>query len=74
VIRSDDVDDEFMKLLNLGRELLQSVLPFILAKVNRVSFGLLTAEEVLRAKTLDPTMPRSRCMQLFQSSRNFLTI
>lgn len=50
-----------MKLLNLGREVLQSALPFILAKVNRVSFGLLTAEEVLRAKTLDPTMPRSRC-------------
>lgn len=51
-----------MKLLNLGRELLQSVLPFVLAKVNRVSFGLLTAEEVKRAKIHEPTMPRSRCM------------
>lgn len=54
-----------MKLLNLGRELLQSVLPFVLAKVNRVSFGLLTAEEVTRAKALDPTMPRSRRMNFF---------
>lgn len=51
-----------MKLLNLGRELLQSVIPFVLAKVNRVSFGLLTAEECARAKVLEPTMPRSRRM------------
>ena len=31
------VDDEFMKMMNLGNDLLNIILPFILSKISRVS-------------------------------------
>lgn len=48
-IRAEYIDDEFMKLLNLGNDLLLSVLPFVLGKVNRVSYGLLSPNEIEKA-------------------------
>ena len=32
------VDDELFKMLNLTRELLHSILPFVIAKIDRVSY------------------------------------
>ena len=35
-----------VKLLNLSHDLLTTTLPFVLSKVNRVSYGLLSADQV----------------------------
>ena len=48
------------KLLNLCHGWLSVFLPHCLAKVNRVSFGLLTAEDCKTALKNDPHVPRSR--------------
>jgi hypothetical protein len=48
------------KLLNLCHGWLSVFLPHCLAKVNRVSFGLLTAEDCQAAIINDPHVPRSR--------------
>ncbi|KAJ8602501.1 hypothetical protein CTAYLR_001253 [Chrysophaeum taylorii] len=48
------------KLLNLARDWLKTYLPHCLAKVNRVSFGLLDERDIERALAYDPRMPRSR--------------
>ena len=52
--------DEQMKILNLSHDWLRSFLPFILGKIDRVSFGLLTPDDLVRALQLDAKMPRSR--------------
>jgi hypothetical protein len=49
-----------MKLLNLTHDALHSIFPFVLSKINRVSFGLLSEEEIDKALKEDPMMPRSR--------------
>ncbi len=61
-VNPDFLDDEFMKLLNLAHDQLHSILPFVLGKVNRVTFGLLSPEEIELAFKRDPKMPRSRTM------------
>eukprot|EP01038_Epipyxis_sp_PR26KG_P004031 gene4031-5768_t len=48
------------KLLNLCYNWLSTFLPHCLAKVNRVSFGLLTVEDCKAAILADPHVPRSR--------------
>lgn len=48
------------KLLNLCHNWLSTFLPHCLAKVNRVSFGLLSAEDCTAALLADPHVPRSR--------------
>ena len=48
------------KLLNLCHNWLSTFLPHVLAKVNRVSFGLLSAEDCKTALLHDPHVPRSR--------------
>lgn len=48
---------EHRQLVQLAHDWLQSYLPHCLAKINRVSFGRLTAEHIA---ALDPNMPRSR--------------
>jgi len=45
------------KLLHLSHDWLTSFMPHVLAKINRVSFGLLTAEDLPR---VDQNMPNSR--------------
>ena len=54
------LDDDFVKMLNLGREWLNSLLPFVLSKINRVNFGLLNPQDLERALSLDPRLPKSR--------------
>lgn len=61
-INPDFLDDEFMKLLNLAHDLLHSIFPFVLGKINRVSFGLLSPHEIETAYKNDPKMPQSRTM------------
>ena len=51
---------EHIKLLNLGYDWLRSLLPFILGKVSRVTFGLLSAEDLKRAIADNGSMPKSR--------------
>ena len=48
------------KLLNLCHNWLSTFLPHCLAKVNRISFGLLSAEDCKAALEADPHVPRSR--------------
>lgn len=48
------------KMLNLCFNWLSTFLPHCLAKVNRVSFGLLTVEDCKAALAADPHVPRSR--------------
>lgn len=38
-----------MKMLNLSHDWLSSLLPFCLAKIDRVSFGLLTPADLAKA-------------------------
>jgi hypothetical protein len=61
VINEQCSDEEF-KLLNISRDWLSALLPFILSKINRVSFGLLSTGDVERAKKTHPRMPRSRTL------------
>jgi hypothetical protein len=48
------------KMLNLSRDWICSFLPFVLGKINRVTFGLLSHEDLHRALAADPGMPKSR--------------
>jgi hypothetical protein len=47
-------------MLNLGRDWLRSYLPHCLQKIDRVTFGLLNANDLSRALALDPHMPQTR--------------
>eukprot|EP00917_Polyrhabdina_sp_WS-2016_P024025 GHVP01052046.1.p1 GENE.GHVP01052046.1~~GHVP01052046.1.p1 ORF type:complete len:1824 (-),score=350.62 GHVP01052046.1:2389-7860(-) len=51
-----------IKMLNLARELLNSVIPHVLTKVNRVSFGVLRPEELAAQLKLNPKMPKNRLL------------
>ena len=53
------LSDEQVRMLNLGYDWLQSLLPHVLAKVDRVHFGLLRPEELERMSR-NGTLPRSR--------------
>ena len=59
-IQEELLADEVMKLLNLAHDWLHSYLPFVLGKIDRVSFGLLNDEELTKALISDPKMPKSR--------------
>lgn len=48
------------KILNLCQNWLRTYLPHCLAKINRVSFGLLSTEDCKKALSIDPFVPRSR--------------
>jgi hypothetical protein len=52
--------DDHMKMLNLCHDWLQSYLPHVLAKVDRVSYGMLTPAQLKRCLALDPKTPMSR--------------
>ena len=40
------LDDEYMKMLNLSHDLLRNFLPHVISKINRVSFGLLSKQDI----------------------------
>eukprot|EP01047_Picozoa_sp_COSAG01_P102374 COSAG01_NODE_31974_length_588_cov_1.145194_1_plen_179_part_10 len=57
---NQNCDDDHVKMLNLAHDWLTSFLPFTLSKVNRVSFGLLSSDDLRRCLKVDPRMPQSR--------------
>jgi hypothetical protein len=59
-VHTERVDDEFFKMLNLCRDLLHSILPFVLTKIDRVSYGLLSLEQIEREREAEYLVPRSR--------------
>ena len=40
------LDDEHMKMLNLSHDSLNNFLPFMMGKINQVSFGLLSKQDL----------------------------
>lgn len=54
------VDDDGVKMLNLCSDWLRSLLPFVLGKIDRVSFGLLNPDDLRRTLARDPHTPKSR--------------
>ena len=56
----DNVSVEHRKILNLVRNWLNSYLPHILTKIDRVSFGIMNHGDYERALKTDPHMPRTR--------------
>ena len=52
--------DEHLKMMNLGYDWLNSYLPFVLQKVNRVHFGLLSAENIQQLEEDGVRIPTSR--------------
>ena len=56
-----EVNDEGMKLLNLTSHWLRSLLPFVLGKINRVSFGLLSPSDLRRLSDSRTPLSRRLC-------------
>jgi len=56
------LDDDHVKFLNLGHCWLSSLLPFVLQKINRVHFGLLTKADVDMFEAEGMKIPMSRRM------------
>jgi hypothetical protein len=56
----EKINDQDRRVLNLSHDWLMRLLPFVLGKINRVSFGLLSAEQRTRAMTANREMPMSR--------------
>ncbi|KAJ1425171.1 hypothetical protein B484DRAFT_93375, partial [Ochromonadaceae sp. CCMP2298] len=52
--------DEHLKMLNLGHDWLNSFLPFVLQKVNRVHFGLLKKSDIRQLEEDGVRIPTSR--------------
>eukprot|EP00954_Amorphochlora_amoebiformis_P010951 855391-Amorphochlora_amoeboformis.AAC.1 len=50
------------KMLNLARDYLKMFMPHIMQKINRVSFGVMTTTDKMRALAENPYMPRTRYM------------
>jgi len=59
-VKEELLSDDFLKLLNISHDWLHTLLPFVLGKIDRVSFGLLNDRELKKALELDPRMPKSR--------------
>jgi hypothetical protein len=59
-VHTEKVDDEFFKMMNLCRDLLHSILPFVLTKIDRVSYGLLSLDQIEREREAEFLVPRSR--------------
>lgn len=49
-----------VKILNLARDYLKSYLPHIIQKIDRVSYGILSASDIAKLLAEDPNMPVSR--------------
>lgn len=54
------LSDDCVKLLNLSHDWLESLLPHVFSKIDRVNFGLLTPGDLEKARIATPNMPRSR--------------
>ena len=56
------LEGRHVKSLNLCNEWLSTLMPHIMSKINRVSYGLLTTADLAKALADDPNMPKSRRM------------
>ena len=54
------LDDEYMKMLNLSHDLLRNFVPHVLSKINRVTFGLLSKQDLKQALENDPNISLAR--------------
>jgi hypothetical protein len=54
------LSDDHVKMLNLSRDWLDSFLPFVLQKVNRVHFGLLHSADIAHLESDGVKIPSSR--------------
>jgi len=54
------LDDEYMKMLNLSHDLLRNFLPHVLSKIDRVSFGLLSKQDLKQTLENDPNVSLAR--------------
>ena len=54
------LDDEYMKMLNLSHDLLRNFLPHVMSKINRVSFGLLSKQDLKQALENTPNVSLAR--------------
>ena len=54
------LDDEYMKMLNLSHDILRNFLPHVMGKINRVSFGLLSKNDLKLALEQDPNISLAR--------------
>jgi hypothetical protein len=60
-LRQLSVEGKQLKLLNLAFELLETIVPFVLSKVDRVAFGLLSTAQLHRSRAqLGEVVPRKR--------------
>jgi hypothetical protein len=54
------LDDDHVKMLNLGHDWLSSYLPFVMQKINRVNFGLLQPDNIAQLESEGVKIPASR--------------
>ena len=52
------LDDEYMKMLNLSHDLLRNFIPHVLSKINRVSFGLLSKQDLRNSEESNVSLAR----------------
>jgi hypothetical protein len=52
------LDDEFMKMLNLSHDLLRNFVPHVMSKINRVSFGLLSKQDLKNSQEKSVSLAR----------------
>jgi hypothetical protein len=52
--------DEHMKMLNLGREWITTLLPYLLSRMDRVHYGVHSDADLVAAMTHNKRMARSR--------------
>ncbi len=55
---NNQLQDEFVRMIQLGNTWLSTLLPFVLTKINRVNFGLLTEDYLANFEPKDG--PRTR--------------
>ena len=53
-----NLSSDYMKMLNLSHSWLNSMLPHVLAKINRVGFGLLPQDYLEMLLKVDPSVPK----------------
>lgn len=54
------LDDEYMKMVNLSHDLIRNFLPHVMGKINRVTFGLLSKQDIKQALESDPNVSLAR--------------
>jgi hypothetical protein len=51
---------DYVKMMNLTYEWLSSLIPFVIQKIDRVSYGLLSPDDLERALKIDPRVSKAR--------------